>query len=191
MDNIKEEVRPVRPPTNMNVRGSNPSPRKVNFSSPLATARLSKPLVRETNHRNSTIDEYGERKSCISSVELYYSELLDEISDQIYVPPFMRHKMIFAIIETEKPHVYHAMKNFHKHYMISSEARQARMRRQKADMCTPPTLQQQQPGKRSYFQEICIQDKIKAEEQFTEKLIKVLYKILLNMLLLYYKFLLS
>ena len=167
------ETKPVRPP---HMRGSRPSPRKVKTKNTLATTctRLAEPLHRETNNRNSNIDDYGERKHNISNIESYYSGLLDDISDQVRVPSYMRHKMIFAVIEAEKPHVYHAMKHFHQHHMTSSEARQARVQRQKADMRKPPTLQQGRgQGTRNYYQSICIQDDIKAQELFTEKLIKV------------------
>lgn len=164
-----KDSRSARPPhPSIGRPRSQPSPRKVK-----TITRLSKPIIRTDNNRNNTINEYGERKIDVSKIEHYYSNLIDELgeSGQVHVPTHMRHKMIHAIIETEKPHLYHAMTHLHKHYMTSSEAREARMKRQKAIISKPPTLQESKP---SYHQEMCYRDDIKAQK-FTEKLIKVPY----------------
>ena len=128
-----EDSRSARPPNpHVERPRSHPSPRKIKTIS-----RLSKPVIRpEDTNWNSTVNEYGERKCDILNIERYYSELIDEMgeSGQVNVPTHMRRKMIHAIMETEKPHLYHAMTHLHKHYMTSSEARQARMQRQKAVM---------------------------------------------------------
>lgn len=161
---MKDIMRPSRPP---NLCESFASPRKVKTMS-----RLAQPKSWENRNRNSDIDENGERKLNISAVERYYSQQLDDMSDQVHVPTHMRQKLIFAIIETERPKVYHAMKHFQKHFMTSSEARQARTQRQKVKLCKPPTLQQHSV-QHIHNQEVCKQSDMNAQELFTEKLIKV------------------
>jgi hypothetical protein len=145
-------------------RRSQPSPRAAKA----ALARLSAPIIRKDHNRNPSIDEYGYRIIVPSAVERVYSHTLDNIAHEVYVPPHMRQKMVNAIIETDNPKAYNTLKNFEAHFMTSSAARSARMQREKKKM-KPSTLR----GEQNKFQNIMAQEKVNADEQFTEKLIKV------------------
>lgn len=152
---------PIQPDT---IRSSHPSPRKAK-----ALNRLSTPRTREDNNMNNTVDTFGSRVIMPSKIEETYADILDDISDEVYVPSYMRQKMISAIIETENPKAYQMMKHFKAPFMTCSNEKKARMQRHKPLMCKPRTLNKD-PRK---FQTICAQDKISSQDIFTEKLIKV------------------
>jgi hypothetical protein len=158
-------MRTATRPTNMPASLS--SPRKVKTTASLATPRH---RIQQDTNRNSDINEYGERQIFLTKNELYYSDLLDDIADQVKVPGHMRRKMISAMLETDNPSAYHELTHFHKHFMTSSEARQARFQRQKANMEKPQTLHHTKPH---VNQDLFVQDDKKIQELFTEKLIKV------------------
>mmetsp|Transcript_4298 Transcript_4298/g.7926 ORF Transcript_4298/g.7926 Transcript_4298/m.7926 type:complete len:394 (-) Transcript_4298:428-1609(-) len=153
---------PIQPDT---IRSSHPSPRKAK-----ALNRLSTPRTREDNNMNNTVDTFGSRVIMPSKIEETYADILDDISDEVYVPSYMRQKMISAIIETENPKAYQMMKHFKAPFMTCSNEKKARMQRHKPLMCKPRTLNKD-PRK---FQTICAQDKISSQDIFTEKLIKVM-----------------
>ena len=94
----------------------------------------------------------------------------------MYVPKHMRHKMIYAIMETEKPSLYRALTKYNKHFMKPSKTSLSRSR-MKAVMLKPSAIS---GGKQNVFKDLCVQDQIRAKQEFTDKFVQVCIEILRN-----------